>query len=101
MTIDGTPPVVTITAPLDHSTYLDTVTQVLISAEASDNVAVERVEFVINGESLATDSESPYEYWLPLDGFMPGTEIPVEVFAYDTSGNSSSDSISISITTSP
>jgi subtilisin family serine protease len=54
---DTTPPVVSITAPAAGSTLVGTVT---ISASATDELGVTKVEFFVNGALLGTDSTSPY-----------------------------------------
>ena len=53
------PPTVVITAPADGAKLVGTVT---ISATATDNVAVAQVEFLIDGNLVATDAEAPYAY---------------------------------------
>jgi hypothetical protein len=54
---EGTPPTVALTAPADGSTVSGTTT---ISADASDNVAIDKVEFLVNGNVVDTDSSFPY-----------------------------------------
>ncbi|HEY8210195.1 MAG TPA: M20/M25/M40 family metallo-hydrolase [Myxococcaceae bacterium] len=58
-TPDTTPPTVSITAPAGGSTVSGTVT---ISANASDNVGVAQVEFLVDGVVKGTDTSSPYSY---------------------------------------
>ncbi len=54
---DTTPPTVSITSPSNGATVSGTVT---ISATASDNVGVARVEFLVDGVVLSSDTTSPY-----------------------------------------
>ena len=55
---DTTPPTTSITAPVNGATVSGTVT---VSANASDNVGVTKVEFYLDGTTLlATDTTSPY-----------------------------------------
>jgi hypothetical protein len=54
---DTTAPAVSITAPAAGTTVSGTVT---ISAAASDNVGVTRVEFLVDGVLLSTDTTTPY-----------------------------------------
>ena len=54
---DTIPPTATMTFPVNGSVVGGAVT---ITASASDNVAVSRVEFMRNGSVFATDSTSPY-----------------------------------------
>jgi hypothetical protein len=54
---DTTPPTVSITSPAAGATVSGTVT---LAASASDNVGVSRVEFLVDGVLLVTDTTSPY-----------------------------------------
>ena len=54
---DATLPTVSVTAPVAAATVRGSVT---FSANASDNVAVARVEFLVDGALLAADTSSPY-----------------------------------------
>lgn len=56
---DTTPPTVTITAPTAGSTVADTTT---ITASASDNVGVTRVDFYVDGVQQGSDTSAPYSY---------------------------------------
>ncbi len=55
--VDTTLPTVSVTAPVAAATVRGSVT---FSANASDNVAVARVEFLVDGALLAADTSSPY-----------------------------------------
>ena len=55
--VDTTPPSVSLTAPADAATVNGSVT---ISADASDNVAVTQVEFLVNGNVVGSDTSNPY-----------------------------------------
>jgi hypothetical protein len=54
---DTTPPTASISSPTAGATVSGTVT---LSANASDNVGVTRVEFLVDGALHATDTSSPY-----------------------------------------
>ncbi|MEQ1558980.1 MAG: Ig-like domain-containing protein [Methyloglobulus sp.] len=54
---DTTPPEVANFAPANGTTVTGSVT---LSATASDNIALQRVEFLINGAIVATDTTTPY-----------------------------------------
>jgi chitodextrinase len=56
-TLDLTPPTVTLTAPTNGATISGPVT---LSANASDNVAVNHVDFLVNNSVVGTDATSPY-----------------------------------------
>jgi hypothetical protein len=56
---DITPPTVSITAPLNGATVSGTVS---VTATASDNVGVTKVEFYLDGALQSTDTTSPYSW---------------------------------------
>ncbi|WP_368563944.1 PHB depolymerase family esterase [Pseudoxanthomonas sp. UTMC 1351] len=55
--LDGTPPTTTLTAPANGANVSGTVA---VSATASDNIGVDRVEFLLDGALLGSDSTAPY-----------------------------------------
>jgi subtilisin family serine protease len=55
---DTTPPTVSLTSPAAGATVSGTA--VTLSATASDNVAVAKVEFLVDGTVVGTDTSSPY-----------------------------------------
>jgi len=56
---DITPPVTSITAPLNGATVSGTTS---VTASASDNVGVTKVEFYLDGALKSTDTTSPYSW---------------------------------------
>jgi hypothetical protein len=56
---DTTPPVTSITAPLNGATVSGTTS---VTASASDNVGVTKVEFYLDGVLKSTDTTSPYSW---------------------------------------
>lgn len=82
---DTTAPTVSITAPANNTTINGTVE---IAANASDNVGVTQVEFLVNGQSRSTDTTSPYRYNLSSTvlGLGSGNHT-VTVRARDAAGN--------------
>lgn len=56
---DVTDPSTSITSPADSSTVGNTIT---ITADASDDCAVTKVEFYVDGNLLGTDTTSPYSF---------------------------------------
>ncbi len=80
---DLTPPNCSITAPTDGATVSDTVT---ISATATDNDSVNRVEFYVDGTLLGTDSTSPYSMnWDST--YVLNDSHTLQAKAYDVVGN--------------
>ena len=79
---DTTPPSVAITSP--SGSVSGTVT---VTANASDNVAVSRVDFFVNGTFIGSDGSAPYSYPWNTTGF-PNGAATLRATAYDSSGNS-------------
>lgn len=55
--LDGVPPTATITAPANGASVSGNVN---VTANASDNIGIERVEFLLDGALLGTDASAPY-----------------------------------------
>jgi hypothetical protein len=79
---DKRDPDVSITAPASHASISGTVD---FKANASDNVAVARVEFQVDGQTKNTDTSSPYSYSLNTTTLSNG-EHRLSARAFDTSG---------------
>ena len=90
---DTTPPAVTINAPDTNATVSGALD---ITASATDNVGVTKVEFYINGALAATDVSNPYSYNWNTASVANG---PVSLMtkAYDAAGNVTSDSRQITV----
>jgi hypothetical protein len=87
-TTDTTPPTVSINAPTNNSTVNGTVA---ITASASDNVGVSKVEFYINGSLQATTTTAPYSFsWNTL--LVPNGTYVLTAKAYDAANNSTTSS---------
>jgi peptidoglycan/xylan/chitin deacetylase (PgdA/CDA1 family) len=85
---DTTPPTVALTAPANGSALSGPTT---LTAAASDDVGVARVEFLVNGAVIATDPSAPYT--APFDpASVSGTSATLAARATDAAGN---------VTTSP
>lgn len=80
---DTKPPNVVITAPVDGAILKNSI---LITVNANDDVAVTKVELYKDGELLAEDLDSPYEfYWnTTLD---PDGTYTLQAKAYDRANN--------------
>ena len=57
--LDGVPPTATITAPANGAGVSGTIN---ITANASDNIGVDRVEFLLDGALLGSDTTAPYAW---------------------------------------
>lgn len=84
---DTTPPTVNVTAPANGSTVSGTVT---VTASASDDVGVSRVELYVDGALAATDTTAPYEHAWDTTTVSNGTHT-LMARAYDAAGNSATD----------
>lgn len=81
--LDGVAPSVALTAPADGSVVSGTVT---LTATASDDVAVDRVEFLLDGALLGSDPTAPYTWTWATGSAGNGAHV-LAARAYDTAGN--------------
>ncbi|MHB8121136.1 MAG: Ig-like domain-containing protein, partial [Desulfuromonadaceae bacterium] len=80
---DTTAPTVSVSAPANNATVSGTVS---VTASASDNISVSKVEFYVNGALKATDTASPFSYsWNTTTGANGSYSITTK--AYDAAGN--------------
>jgi chitinase len=86
---DTTAPVVSLTAPSNYATVNGTVT---VSAYASDNVGVSKVEFSVDGALRAAVNTTPYNYYWNSIAAGNGSHT-LSVKAYDATGNVSTTSL--------
>ncbi|MBV5339649.1 MAG: DNRLRE domain-containing protein [Deltaproteobacteria bacterium] len=98
---EATPPTVSITSPATNTTVSGTVS---VTASATDNVGVTKVEFYLNGVLKTTDTSTPYLYSLNTATLTSGT-YTLMAKAYDAAGNvGQSSSVSVTVvndTTAP
>jgi chitodextrinase len=92
---DNTPPSISLTAPTDGLT----VSGILqLSADALDDVAVDHVDFLVNGTVVDTEPESPYTFTWDTTSLPDGTLAVITARAVDTSTNATiSNSRSVTI----
>jgi beta-lactamase superfamily II metal-dependent hydrolase len=90
---DTTPPTTSITAPSNGATVSGTTS---VTASASDNVGVTKVEFYLDGVLQATDTASPYA-WSWNTTTATNASHTLTSTAYDAAGNSGS-SAAVSVT---
>ena len=85
---DSTAPTVRVTAPSASQQVKGVFT---LKAEASDNKAVAKVEFYVNGFFIGADTSAPYEVnW--TSSLAKDSTYPVTAVAYDTAGNKTTSS---------
>jgi hypothetical protein len=90
---DTTPPTTSITAPSNGTTVSGTTN---VTATASDNVGVTRVEFLLDGALQSTDTSSPYAWSWNTASVANGVHVLVSK-AYDAANNFGT-SVSVSVT---
>jgi beta-lactamase superfamily II metal-dependent hydrolase len=90
---DTTPPAVSITAPGNGATVSGTTS---VTASASDNVAVTKVEFYLDGSLQSTDTTSPYAWSWNTTTATNATHTLTSM-AYDAANNSAT-SAAVSVT---
>jgi hypothetical protein len=79
---------VNVTAPANGATVSGTVT---VTASASDAVGVARVEFLVDGSAVGSDTAAPYEFAWNSTGVSNGTHT-LGARAFDAAGNQATDS---------
>jgi hypothetical protein len=90
---DTTPPTTSITSPANGATVSGTIS---VTASASDNVGVTKVEFYLDGALQATDTTSPYS-WSWNTTTATNAAHTLTSTAYDAAGNSGT-SAAVSVT---
>ena len=91
---DLTPPAVAITSPADGSTVSGLVT---VAIDAADEVAVSKVEVLVDGSVIAADSAIPYTFLWDTTGLPPAI-YRLEARATDSAGNHAvSQSVNVSV----
>ncbi|TFB09803.1 hypothetical protein E3V36_05645 [Candidatus Marinimicrobia bacterium MT.SAG.2] len=91
---DEEAPSVLITFPSDGSTVTGVIS---VTADASDNESVVKVEFSIDGKLKETDTETPWSYLWDSGDYADGKPHTILAKAHDKEGNF--DSLSVSLIT--
>jgi PKD repeat protein len=94
---DVTPPTVTISSPSDGASIPGST---VIVTSAADNVAVVRVEFLVDGVSVGNDTTAPFE-WSIAGGSLRDGNHTLTVIAFDAAGNSASATVRVKVTNVP
>ena len=98
--IDATAPVVSLTSPAGGATVSGTTT---VSASASDNVGVTKIEFYLDGVLQVTDTSAPFSWsWNTLASTSGSHTLSTK--AYDAAGNSGASAgvvVTVPDTTTP
>lgn len=93
VTCETTSPTITLTNPTNGTSHDPQ--YLTLAATASDDTAIDRVEFFVNGSLTSTVTSAPYtnNYWFGTQGAQT-----ITATAYDQCGNSASDTATITIT---
>jgi hypothetical protein len=85
-------PSVNLTSPTEGSTFSKTLA---MAATAGDDKAVTRVEFLVDGKVVASDTTGPYEYSWRVPKRLAYASHTLVARAYDAEGLSTSDSVTV------
>ena len=93
--LDGVAPTATITAPVNGATVSGTVA---ITANASDDIGLDHVEFLLDGALLGSDATAPYAYSWNSATASNGAHA-LQARAIDLAGNSGSSApVNVTVT---
>ena len=90
---DTTAPIVSITSPANNAIVVRRTT-VTITATASDNVGVTRVEFRVNGVLRCTDTTAPYSCAWSVPNLRNQT-FQLQASAFDQAGNTAAANVQV------
>jgi len=91
---DVTPPAVAISSPSDGASVPGAT---VIVASATDNLAVVRVEFLVDGVAVGNDTSAPFEWSIAAGSLKDGNHT-LTVIAFDAAGNSASAAVHVTVT---
>ena len=94
---DVTAPVTNITSPTSGSAFTAGAI-ISVAVNATDNLSVSSVSFIVDGALQSTSSTSPYSFSWNTTGAASGTHT-LTATAKDAAGNSSSSSIPVTVNT--
>ncbi len=89
-------PTATVTSPTDNQVIDPDSGQVTVTANATDDLGVASVQFLLNGNSIGSDTTAPYSATFTPTGADVGRH-SLTVVATDTSGQTASDSAPFSV----
>ena len=90
---DTTAPTVQVTTPSDGASVSGTVA---VSADAQDAGGVAQVEFLLDGQVRATDSQTPFGFNWDTSAVPNGSHV-IQARATDATGNQSSSSVTVNV----
>ncbi|MEO1366824.1 MAG: Ig-like domain-containing protein, partial [Acidobacteriota bacterium] len=92
--VADTPPTVTLTAPVAADEIVEG-TLFTISADATDDLGVTRVDFQVDGQVVGFDTTAPYSIQVRLDSGADLETVTIGAVAADTIGQIGSDALDI------
>src|SRR4029077_18137390 len=95
---NGVPPTVSITTPTNGGAVIEG-TRITAHANAADDVAVDSVTFMVNGQVVFVDTSEPYEYTFTVPS-TAGTLI-ISATATDLGNNASTAQVTVSVVPDP
>jgi hypothetical protein len=70
-----------------------------VDVAASDNVGVAKVELLVNGAMVATDTGSPFAFVFDSSGYEDGKQLTLQARAFDAAGNvATSSTVGVTVT---
>jgi membrane peptidoglycan carboxypeptidase len=95
VTVDNRPPAVTLALREPDRTFrYPADREIALEAQATDNIAIARVEFFHNGQRLGSDESWPYTLDWRIDG--PGLHT-FRAVVFDAVGNSAEDTLTVEV----
>ncbi len=95
----GIPPTVAITAPAQGSSLPER-SLVLLTADAKDDVQVDSVDFLVNGQRITTLFQPPYQFKYAVP--VGVTSLTLTAMALDKGSNATtSDPVTVTVTSNP
>ncbi|WP_246167615.1 S8 family serine peptidase [Propionivibrio limicola] len=91
--VDSTAPSVSIGSPTAGSTVKGLVA---VDVSASDNVGVSRVDLLVNGTKIASDTTAPFGFSWDSTKATDGSAT-LAAYAYDAAGNSASRNVTVTV----
>lgn len=90
---DSTPPVVAIANPLAASKVSGLVA---VDVSASDNTGVSRVDLMVGGTKIASDTSGPFGFSWDSTSVADGN-VTLTAYAYDAAGNYATNAVTVSV----
>lgn len=87
---DNTPPTVSLLYPTGSATVSDTVQ---VMAEASDNLALQRLEFYVDGQKHSILTQAPWQFTWDVSNYIDGSQHSIFIIAFDTNQNQATSAI--------